>query len=110
MEEEEEEEEKPAVVVFDSHLLLQLEYRRVCSSSLPAVPDDPAGAWLCSSENHSGTAVTRHFARLVLRYCSGNFDFPTNIASVNLVMGCSEGFFFTILTPVLAYECYISDI
>ncbi len=27
----------------------------------------------------------------------------TNIASVNLVMGCSKVFFFTILTPALAY-------
>ena len=28
---------------------------------------------------------------------------PTNIANVNLVMGCSKGFFFTILTAALAY-------
>ncbi len=31
------------------------------------------------------------------------YFYPTNIASVNLVMGCSKVFFLTILTPALAY-------
>ena len=31
------------------------------------------------------------------------FEYPTNIASVNLVMGCFKVFFPTILTPALAY-------
>ena len=35
---------------------------------------------------------------------------PTNISSLNLVMGCSKVFFYTIPTPALAYERYTSDI
>ena len=35
---------------------------------------------------------------------------PTNIASVSLVTGCSKRFFFfTLPTPALAYQRYISD-
>ena len=33
----------------------------------------------------------------------GEGDSPTNIASVNLVMGCPKVFFITILAPALAY-------
>ncbi len=34
---------------------------------------------------------------------ASKIEFPTNIASVNLVMGCCKVFFFTILTATLAY-------
>ncbi len=38
------------------------------------------------------------------------FDYPTNIASVNLVMGCSKDIFFTILTPALGVPTAMSVI
>ena len=60
--------------VFDSHLRLQEEYVRACGpGSSGRVPDDPEGRWLCSSENHSGTIVTGHWAGLLLRYINGYF-------------------------------------
>ncbi len=42
-------------------------------------------------------------------YVTSESTCPTNITSVNLVLGCSKVFFFTILTPALAFLTHVSD-